>query len=462
MILPPWHSLSLLALEYDRSGRDPKSPGRYGLALGEAADYRLQMTTRPTFFLSSTIYDFRDLRGAIKYTLEARGCRVLASEFNDFGGELDRHSYEACLANIERADYFILLIGSRVGGWYDHPNRISITQQEYRTAYTRHRAGLIKIITLVRAEVWQMREDRKALAHHLETLELADAERTAIHNYPSKSANDAIFISDFLTEVGRNAETGLAVKNGDAKPTGNWIHVFSGFRDVHDVLSPLAFSGQTADEAAYSQALQNELLTVLARLLSKRDGKPTEYSNSLKRHIERWPITVDDRFEDDFAIDAEAWQSFSSIMIHTLGGPLNTVVIEDALTSSVFMAYDTETGRYRQTPSYAALARLVDEIRMYNVGASAEGHSVIFEFSPRQIGRRKGLIQIPSQKLMPLYGLAYRWINIVSLTKALIYHLSGHPFEAPDLMPMSPIVGMEERIAAENPSPSEVRTALGL
>jgi hypothetical protein len=38
----------------------------------------------PTFFLSSTIYDFKDLRSAIKYYLEQQGCRVLASDFNDF------------------------------------------------------------------------------------------------------------------------------------------------------------------------------------------------------------------------------------------------------------------------------------------------------------------------------------------------------------------------------------------
>jgi hypothetical protein len=42
------------------------------------------MSKRPTFFLSSTIFDFKDLRSAIKYALEARGCEVLASEFNDF------------------------------------------------------------------------------------------------------------------------------------------------------------------------------------------------------------------------------------------------------------------------------------------------------------------------------------------------------------------------------------------
>src|ERR1700759_2363174 len=104
------------------------------------------MARRPTFFLSSTIYDFRDLRGAIQFSLQARGCRGLRAEFNDFGGNLDQHSYEACLSNIEQADYFVLLIGSRVGGWYDAQERVSITQREYRTAYELHRAGKLRLI----------------------------------------------------------------------------------------------------------------------------------------------------------------------------------------------------------------------------------------------------------------------------------------------------------------------------
>ena len=59
---------------------------------------------RPTIFISSTIYDFRDLRSAIKDHLETNGCRVLASEFNDFTKPLNKHSYQACLDTIAQAD----------------------------------------------------------------------------------------------------------------------------------------------------------------------------------------------------------------------------------------------------------------------------------------------------------------------------------------------------------------------
>ena len=73
--------------------------------------------------LSSTIFDFKVLRSAIKYALEVRGCEVLASEFNDFTVDSSSHRYEACLTNIAKADYFVLLIGSRVGGNYPLASR---------------------------------------------------------------------------------------------------------------------------------------------------------------------------------------------------------------------------------------------------------------------------------------------------------------------------------------------------
>lgn len=420
------------------------------------------MAKRPTFFLSSTIYDFQDMRGAIKFALEARGCRVLASEFNDFGGNLDQHSYEACLSSIDQADYFVLLVGSRVGGWYDQPNRVSITQQEYRTAYERHRKGLIKIVALVRSEVWQMREDRKALSNHLAQMDMIDSERKAVGDYPSKFATDASFISGFLGEIGRNAETGHAVRTGAAKPTGNWIHQFSNFRDVHEVLHPLAFSGATADEAAYGKALQQELLTVLARLLIKTEGRPGDYRRRLREHLADCPIEQSDRFDGNFAINADKWQEFSTIMVHTLGTSFSPVVIYDALTSSLFLTYDGTSGSYVQTPAYSALARLVDEIRMYNSGATSKVQSVIFDFSPAQIGRPKGDILIPTQQLLLLYGLAQRWINIVSLSIALILHLEGRPFEMPDLMPLSPVKDMDDEIAKEQVNAAEARAALGI
>jgi hypothetical protein len=204
----------------------------------------------PTFFLSSTIYDFRDLRSALKYYLEAQGCLVLASEFNDFQKPLDLHSYEACLKAIEQSDYFVLLIGARVGGWYQPNDRVSITQQEYRRAYELQKAGRLKIITFVRAEVWQLREERKELTSYLSSTTFSEDEKKRLLAYPSKFAEDADFLSAFITEVSRNKDTAKALLTGSPLVSGNWIHPF---RDFSEIISPIraqVFSGLPVEEAA--------------------------------------------------------------------------------------------------------------------------------------------------------------------------------------------------------------------
>ena len=52
---------------------------------------------KPNFFISSTIYDFKDLRSSIKWWLEENDYIVSASEYNDFEKPLDDNSYDACL-----------------------------------------------------------------------------------------------------------------------------------------------------------------------------------------------------------------------------------------------------------------------------------------------------------------------------------------------------------------------------
>lgn len=418
------------------------------------------MNRQPTFFLSSTIHDFKDLRGAVKFLLEERGCRVLASEFNDFRTPLDKHSYDACLANIDQADYFVLLIGNRVGGWFDEAEAVSITRQEYRYAYARHRRGLLRIVTLVRAEVWQMREDRKALARHLEDLELEDSERAAIRAYPSRFATDADVISAFITEIGRNAETAAAAKGDGERPTGNWIHLFRDFRDVHDVLAPLAFAQTTATEAAYAKALQHELLGVSAQLLSKWDGNIYDLSASLEAHLKAWPILKAQRQDDRAQIDATSWRRFSTVMMQTLALRFDIVVLEDALTSSLFLGYDAAERAYRHTPAYEAVHQLVAEIRRFNALATAETLSLVIDYSPKNIGRPEGLIGLPTQKLAMLYSLAHRWVNIARLSSALIRHLDGEAFVPPSLLPFSPIKDLDEAISQERVSANEARAFL--
>ena len=118
---------------------------------------------KPKIFVSSTIYDFEDMRSALKYWFGEVGYDTQMSEFNDFQKDVTLNSYDVCLNAIAECDYFLLLIGSRSGGEYPGENK-SITQKEYETAYDLMKQGKIKkIITLIRKSVWDVKEDRKSL-----------------------------------------------------------------------------------------------------------------------------------------------------------------------------------------------------------------------------------------------------------------------------------------------------------
>ncbi|NSZ66892.1 DUF4062 domain-containing protein (plasmid) [Agrobacterium tumefaciens] len=419
------------------------------------------MSKRPTFFLSSTIYDFRDLRSAIKFSLEARGCRVLASEFNDFAVDPATHSYEACLKNIEEADYFVLLVGGRVGGWYNQPERVSITQQEYREAYRRHKESGLRIVSFVRAEVWQVKEDRRELARFLAGQDLPEDQKKVIVSYPNKFAEDADFVSKFLTEVGRNYETASAVKTGMPKPTGNWIYPFSTFKDIDDVLQPLTFSGRTADEAAYRKALQHELIEVMRPLLLKLDGKVIDPRPSIGRFWKSTPISLG-RLGQNLKVDAKEWSIFSALMLKTMAVHIDPVVITDSLTSPTLLEYSAEQSAYRTTDAYDLIVRLATEIKAFNGSANADTLQLIYAFSPASIGRGHSEHFIPASKLALLVGLSLRWFNIVSICEALVRFLSGNPLKYPALMPFSPVQGMQAQLDKENLTAQETRDFLGI
>lgn len=417
---------------------------------------------RPTFFLSSTIFDFADLRSAIKHQLEQRGCLVLASEFNDFKKPLDVHSYEACLQSIEQADYFILLVGTRVGGRYDAASEVSITQQEYRTAYRLQQAGKLKIITLVRDEVWTFRENHKALERHLKALELEADLAQAIARYPTKFAEDAAFIIAFIEEIGRNRETKAAQSSGDPMPTGNWIHVFKDFGDIADVLNGVLLGGLAVDEAAFRRALRRELIEVLRTGLLKVRGQIFSPTLNVRAYRRDFPLTVEHREAGYVDIPAKIWSPFSTLMMGLLAKRFHTSLLDTALASPTFLAFDLQDGVWRETPVFEALHQLREEIRGVNKGMTNEVFEVLFKHSPRAYGGDlPDDLEIDFAALAMLTGLAFRWVNVVELAGALAAYLDGAPFKAPELLPWSPLENYDAEIERTQTTAREAEAYVG-
>ncbi|MDP4267999.1 MAG: DUF4062 domain-containing protein [Bacteroidota bacterium] len=411
---------------------------------------------RPTFFISSTIYDFRDLRSALKFYLEEYGFEVLASEFNDFRKPLEEHSYDACLKAIHSADYFLLLIGGRVGGWYDEASKISITQQEYREAYELQKAGKIKIINLVRSDIWQVREERSELVKYLESIDLSTINRELIKNYPSKFADDAEFLSNFIAEVSRNAETKQAIKGKGDPPKGNWVHVFSDFRDIIDVLKGQVFSLTPVKDLTAKRLLRRELQSLLARCLVKtRDGLSSPRWWIEKFHKET-PVTLDWKEREYINVQTKSWDQISTLSTMLLACELNVVVLPQIISQSTFLDFDSTANSYKETEVYEALLLLQEELRRFKKANTNVTLSVIFENSPKYRSSYCKSIDIKAEHFLGLVFLLDRWSNIVSLCTSLIYHLDGEHFEMPELFPFSPVEGMQEHLDRERPTLAEV------
>lgn len=173
-------------------------------------------------FIASTVFDLRDVRGAVKTFLADHGFIVRVSENADFPILLGHHSYETCLAQVEKSDFVILLIDSRYGGTIKQGGtEVSITQTEFRHAINNN----IPVRTFVRWEIWDERNrfkmflrgvDEKDQVSRFEAFEL-------FKKQSPRTLAQTVGVYDFIDEVSQSK-------------TDNYIHQFHDAGDVIDVL----------------------------------------------------------------------------------------------------------------------------------------------------------------------------------------------------------------------------------
>src|SRR4030095_5787196 len=156
---------------------------------------------KPRIFISSTCFDLRDARATLTNFLEAFGFEVLNSEKSNFGVTPKMHSADVCLDQVELADYFILIIGSRRGS--DFPDSAqSITNAEFNRA---KELGLV-MIPFVKADILTARR-------------LFRKNPTA--NFSEVVDDNRIF--GFIDSIDSSAED-------------NWLHAFNTVTDIEESL----------------------------------------------------------------------------------------------------------------------------------------------------------------------------------------------------------------------------------
>jgi hypothetical protein len=414
---------------------------------------------RPTIFISSTIFDFRDLRSALKDYLESRGCAVNASEFNDFDKPLDTHSYEACLKAIERSDFFVLLIGARVGGWFDEKARVSITRQEYRHADTLAKAGKLKILTFVRDDIWHYRQSTKELARSLKAdAALSDEQRTKITNHPTAFTTDAESIISLIDEVSKNRETAAAARGDGPLPVANWVHTFKGFSDIRQALDLLVLNGQSVDIAARKKALQSQIIAMLRQVVPSISGRPLFPDRTIARIAATLKLGSADLIRN-VRVDAKTWSHFVVLAMIASKPRPEVDHIRHVLTSDLLLKYDPKRTQFDETPEYDLLADIATQAS--NLGRS-DGASASDLLQHGRAINAAGDREAPGHVLGSHLHRMFRLADLVGSARALALALDGRPYEVAPRMPRTPFLDQEREVAEEELSLDQIRDWVGL
>ncbi len=423
------------------------------------------MSAKPRVFLSSTIYDFADLRSALKFWFEELAFDVDASEFNDFQKPVDVNSYAACLAAIDAASYFVLLIGSRAGGWYDATSKTTITMQEYRHAYERARRGDLKLLIFARRAVWDVREDRDALGRLIKeeyakehALSPDDIEKIRFHS--SRVVENAGLVFAFLSEVARNAEMKEASVGGAPFPPANWIHRFDSFRDIVSALRVELGGGHGLRRVALAANLRSELVENLRQLLQRnpKDGSVTpayEWAAPARSQFRGGPL-------DYSSIQGKRlmWLSLFAVTGCSSASRLTSQFLDEALVSGEFLEFDHAAATYVVGPLQSALLqarleilRLQDQEPQFSL---AQRRLMLERFRPLKDVVAETVVD--NADLVAAMSLHDRQSNLVSLMRAIVRALDGESvaWDKVSLRPVTPFAEEAVQIDRETPSGSDV------
>lgn len=422
---------------------------------------------KPTIYISSTIYDFADLRSSLKYVLEELGYIVLLSDFNDFKKPLDENSYDSCLAALEEADYFLLLIGQRVGGYVDANEKISITRMEYREAYKLAQAGQLKLLTFVRKNLWDIREDRKALIQAFEELnatskELSDEDQKKLSNHSSTFVNDAEVTFEFLKEVSRVEEMKVAIKGAGDFPTGNWVHTFSTFGDIMATLNTELNIKNPLQRAILISNLRNELIGNLAVLLTKTPD--TILATGELAMAARRRMTGGRREASDISGKHLSWLAMYLICAAPTSN-LTTQFLDVALTSGEFLNFVKESHSFEPSllqNRMLELKRNFDRLQFIAKGFGEQRARLADELFA--IPNDEDLNSIENEKLSIAFVFQDCELNIVKLLAAILKHLDGdtNALQNVKLNPTSPFPETAKQLEQDRPLKADVLAWLKL
>jgi len=292
------------------------------------------LSNQPSVFISSTVKEFRDLRSAIAFTFQEQGFIVYQSEAVNFDIKGDRTAFDECFENINKCDYYILLVGNTTGSLFE--KGISITRQEYRVARS-------AFMSFKRPRLFfYLRSDTEMLTKTSRTEQIASG------------IDDPEHLKSFIEEIQQPGIEGAP----------NYLTRFSDFEGIMQSLSGRMNLGRNLSEQLLRHSQLSELLLNLTHL-SHRSGTSVFLSHDwMSKARKRLKISAKDidkqiTVEDDLVVPLGM-----ALIGRTRGDELSTKTIEDALKQGVFLTFDPATNKLQESKLHIALKQILNDIKL--------------------------------------------------------------------------------------------------
>lgn len=425
------------------------------------------MQKKPKVFISSTIFDFNDLRSSLKYWLEEMGFDVQLSNFNDFDKDTSDNSFDACLKSIESCQYYILFIGGRVGGYYEG-KKISITQKEYQKAYSLAIQNKIKIISFVRKELWDIRSDRSLLKKYLQNILLTKYEDSSeeinqIYNHKSDFVNDAKFIFNFIKEVSRNEEMKSGIQGKSELPKHNWIHTFSNFEEIIMALKISFNVGKDLSYKIHSINVEKQIKENLTKFFIKSDTKILSIFSLAEpafKEVNNQELNIQSIFLK--GKNLKYLRTFA-IMSGQVTSNISTKFIEEAIYSGTFLEFNHVENTLKNSKLLSYLIDLVSEINKLSnfEKLHKENFQLTIEFSNWiKLARDQEKYEVKTPYLLLILSIYTIQHNIFQISKAILTLLKGENLKNEPKLLISPFSEESSKIKEESVSIDDIEKVL--
>lgn len=398
--------------------------------------------TRPTVFVSFTIYDFVDLRDAVKFWLEEMGFEVQMSEHTDFERRPEAGAFEACFESIRASDYYVLMIGHRRGEWYEASDRVSVTRKEYHIARESFDStGKPRIISTVRSDVAVVLKERERLGA---------TEGDSLLQDPS-------FTHEFIREVRGDDAT------AESGQEPNWLARFRDFRELIAILRTTLGIRGPLPRVALLEAVRRDCEHNLRVLLSNHRGAPFWNLSWLSRVRKDVQLTAGHlrHLQTAVPLTFEQMKRVVGFLVGSIPASdrFVRVALDQAVSSGALLEYDRLANRFVSPPLLDAIYRLREELDWYarrTPLATAESESLLASWEEARVSRRDASVK--AFALFALFAIHDTILNVARLNVAILRYLYGHA-DAVDvrLRPSSPVERFADEIDKETVSEQQLR-----